>query len=82
MARGVALAAVAWSDISAAALPPKYERLRELEAVLGNDEVIQKLGDEVIEGIEATNGNRVWTARCAVVVTLVSAPNAPPIAGP
>jgi hypothetical protein len=67
-----------------AALAPNYERLRELEAILQNQELIQKLGIQSITSIEAA-GDATYTVRtatCTVVVTLVSTPNAPPLLGP
>jgi hypothetical protein len=65
-------------------MAPNYERLRELGAILGSDDVMQKLNHEVVAGIEAvgSGGYRVWTARCSVIVNLVGTPDAaPPIPG-
>ncbi len=75
---------IALTGPAAAALAPNYERIRELGAILQNQELIRKLGIQPIEGIETTGQNayRIWTAKCIVVVTLVAAPNAPPILGP
>lgn len=69
---------------AAAALAANYERLRELQAVLGSPELDRALGSRVIDSIEAQalHVYRVRAGNCAVVVTLVAAPNAPPIAGP
>ena len=78
----------AWASAASAALAPNYERLRELEAILQNQELIEKLGIQPIISIEA-GGNATYTVRtanCTVVVTLVSTPNAtpnaPPLLGP
>jgi hypothetical protein len=78
------LLALARADIAAAALAPNYERLRELGAILGSDDVMQKLNHEVVNGIEVTGGGgyRVWTARCSVTVKLVGTANVPAIPGP
>jgi hypothetical protein len=74
----------AWATAASAALAPNYERLRELEAILQNQELIQKLGIEEITSIEATRNTTytIRTATCTVVVTLVATPNAPPLLGP
>jgi hypothetical protein len=81
---GIAILAFAWADAGMAALAPNYERLRELEAILGSQDLQQKLGAEPIQGIEATGPDnyRVWTARCSITVNLVSTPSNPPIPGP
>jgi len=83
-ARGIVFFTVVWAGAVSAALAPNYERLRELEAILENQELIQKLGIQPIVGIEATGDSTytVRTANCTLVVTLVSTPNAPPILGP
>lgn len=79
-----ALVALGWAGVAAAALAPNYERLRELSAILGDDDLMQKLGHEVVDGIEATGDGRyrVWTGRCSIDVELAGTPNAPAIAGP
>jgi len=87
MMRPVALAivfALTGADIASAALAPNYERLRELEAILGDQDLIQKLGIQPIVAIEAT-GSSIYTVRtekCTVAVTLAGAANAPAIPGP
>jgi hypothetical protein len=71
------------ADVAAAALAPNYERLRELEAVLGSDELAGKIGSRPINGIEATGPStyRVWTDQCTITVNLVGASSTPAIAG-
>jgi hypothetical protein len=87
MRRWFALAlalALAGPRVAVAALSPNYERLRELEAILGDQDLIQKLGIQPVVEIEAT-GNSTYTVRtekCSVVVTLVSTPSAPAMPGP
>ena len=64
-------------------MAPNFERLRELSAILGSSELAAKLGNRIVEGLEAKGGNayRVWTAGCSVEVTLTDASSGPPIAG-
>ncbi len=78
---GLLLATVA---SALAALPPYYERTREMSAVIGDAEVKQKLGNREIVGIEAVAPAtyRVWSDRCWLEVKLVGKPHAPPLAGP
>ena len=88
MTRLVFLAAIVFAlaaaDTASAALAPNYERLRELAAILGDQDLVQKLGIQPIVGIEATGKSdyTVRTEKCTVAVTLVAAPNAPAIPGP
>ncbi|HZT87541.1 MAG TPA: hypothetical protein VFA12_06205 [Stellaceae bacterium] len=77
------LAALPCAPPAFAALAPNYERLRELAAILASPELAQKLGNDVVEGIEAGADHtyRVWTAKCSLVVTLVDAASGPPMPG-
>jgi hypothetical protein len=81
----IAALLLADADRVRAALPPYYERTRELSAVLSDPDVMQKLGGHEIRGIEAVEPGtyRVWSEVCSLDVKLVDkAQPGPPIAGP
>lgn len=80
---GLALIALTWASVASAALAPNYERLREFAAIFESPQLFEKLGNKVIEGIEAQgNGTyRVWTSNCSVIVMLVGA-SGPAMPGP
>lgn len=59
-----------------AALPPKYQRLAELNAVLANRDVGEALGDTPIDSVAyvRTDLYRVTAGRCRVDARIVSLP--------
>jgi hypothetical protein len=77
------LLTLSWVTAASGALAPNFERQRELTAILDNPALAQKLGNRVIQGIEAQGDNtyRVWTADCSVTVTLIDASANPPMPG-
>jgi hypothetical protein len=67
------------------ALPPKYQRLRELQAILATGAVAEAFPNgEQIEQIRAIGPDRyrVSSQRCAVEITIVDDPKAPAMPGP
>jgi hypothetical protein len=69
---------------AAAALPPQYQRMAELRAVLDDDRVAEAFGSAPIERIEYVRSDlyRVTAGRCRVDVALVDRPAPAGIAGP
>lgn len=68
-----------------AALPPKYQRLRELQAILGTPAVVEAFpGSEQIEEVRAIGPDlyRVRSQRCTLDVRIVNDPSAPAMPGP
>ena len=61
---------------AAGALPPKYQRLAELRAVLDNRDVGEALGDTPVDSITyvRTDLYRVTAGRCRVEARIVSLP--------
>jgi hypothetical protein len=79
---GATAAALLAATPAGAALPPKYQRIAELRAVL--DRVAEALGtDEEIDRIDyvRTDLFRVQAGRCHVDVAIVSLPTPPGIVG-
>jgi hypothetical protein len=77
LANLAALAAAALAACPAAgALPPKYQRLAELRAVLDNRDVSEALGDTPIESVAyvRTDLYRVTAGRCRVDARIVGLP--------
>ncbi len=72
------IAALSWLSVlstgpALAALAPKYERLRQLREVVGAPGLMEVLGDDPVERIEAVGPGvyRVTTGRCAVEARVV-----------
>jgi hypothetical protein len=80
LALGTAAAAVPVS----AALPPQYQRLAELQAVLEADGVADAFGGAPIDRVEYVRADlyRVSAGRCHVDVAIVGIPATSDIAGP
>jgi hypothetical protein len=73
------------ATIASAALPPKYQRLRELEAILASSEVTGAFPDsELIVGIEYVRPDRyrVRSAKCRLDVVLKDVPLPSGMVGP
>jgi hypothetical protein len=69
---------------ASAALPPKYQRIAELRAVLEHQGVVAALGEALIERIEYVRRDlyRVHAGRCHVDATIVGLPMPRGMAGP
>jgi hypothetical protein len=69
-------AAVLATSAALAALPPKYQRIAELRAVLDNHEVISALDDTPIDSVVyvRTDLYRVSAGRCRVDARIVDLP--------
>lgn len=67
-----------------AALPPKYQRLAEIRAVLDNRDVGEALGDTPVDSVVyvRTDLYRVTAGRCRVEARIVSLPMPDGVAGP
>lgn len=68
-----------------AALPPNYQRLAELRAILSHPDVIRAFGtNEPIERVEYVRADlyRVSAGRCHLDVAIVSLPSDRRVAGP
>jgi hypothetical protein len=81
--RSVLLCAAAAAGVPAsAALPPHYQRLAELRAVLAHPQVA-RMGQSV-DRIEYVKSDlyRVTAGRCRMDVTIVGLPTPPGMAGP
>jgi hypothetical protein len=76
-------AAVLATSAAPAALPPKYQRIAELRAVLDNREVIAALGDIPIDSVVhvRTDLYRVAAGRCHVDARIVDLPTPPGVVG-
>ena len=63
-----------------AALPPQYQRQRELLAIIENAAITDEFGIEGIESVESVGVDRyrVTGGRCALEVTIVDAPSTRP----
>ena len=69
---------------AAAALPPEYQRLAELEAILQSPDVSSRLMEAPIDAIERV-GEDIYSVRageCALEVRIVDDPSAEPMPGP
>jgi hypothetical protein len=69
---------------AAAALPPEYQRLAELEAILQSPDVSSRLMEAPIDAIERV-GEDVYSVRaaeCTLEVRIVDDPSAEPMPGP
>ena len=84
--RLIALSAAALSAVPAgAALPPNYQRLAELRAVLNHPAVGSEFGmDDPVERIEYVRADlyRVSSRRCRMDVAIVGLPMPRNMAGP
>lgn len=80
---GIAACALAASPASAA-LPPQYQRLAELRAVLAHGEVARAFGSTPIDRIEYIRNDlyRVTAGRCRLDVAIVGLPMPRGVAGP
>jgi hypothetical protein len=80
-ALGAALAAAAGP--ASAALPPNYQRIAELKAVLGHIEVGRAFGLQPIDRIELlrTDVYRVTAGRCRLDVAIIDLPTPGGVAG-
>lgn len=60
-----------------AALPPQYQRQRELQAIIADDSVIEAFGFEGIDAVEfvETDLYRVTGGACTLEVRILDAPN-------
>ena len=70
---------------ASAALPPNYQRLAELRAVLGHAEVIGAFGtNEPIDRVEFIRHDlyRVTSGRCHLDVAIVALPTPAGVSGP
>ena len=70
---------------ASAALPPNYQRLAELRAVISNAEVQRAFGtNEPIDRVEYLKHDlfRVTAGRCHMDVSIVSLPTPEGVAGP
>ncbi|MBN8499758.1 MAG: hypothetical protein J0M19_01235 [Sphingomonadales bacterium] len=79
------LVTVLAASAAQAALPPKYQRQRELEAIITDRGVISAFPDgELIQQIRwvAIDLYRVRSLRCTVDVRIVDDPSAPAMPGP
>lgn len=78
-----ALAAVLAAFPATAALPPKYQRLAELRAVLDDRDVSEALGDTPIDSVVhvRTDLYRVTAGRCRVDARIVGLPMPDGVAG-
>ncbi|MFM5930138.1 MAG: hypothetical protein ACKOPQ_04440 [Novosphingobium sp.] len=73
------------ASVAQAALPPKYQRLRELQAVLEAPGVASAFpDDQPIVRVEylAPDRYRVVSVRCLLPVSLADDPNSPAMPGP
>ncbi|MFM5908243.1 MAG: hypothetical protein ACKOPO_11775 [Novosphingobium sp.] len=80
-----ALALAFSAGAAQAALPPKYQRLRELQAILEAPGVASGFpDDQPIARVEFVSPDRyrVTSPRCAMIVAIVSDPSAPAMPGP
>lgn len=85
MRLALATAIAGSATIASAALPPKYQRLRELEAVLAAPEVTNAFPDsELIQSIDYLRSDlyRVRSAKCRLDVTLKDIPMLDGMVGP
>ncbi|HLL29558.1 MAG TPA: hypothetical protein VK403_01050 [Allosphingosinicella sp.] len=83
--RFLALAAPALAAVpAAAALPPQYQRMAELRAVLDDGKVAEAFGSAPIDRIEYVRSDlyRVSAGRCRLDVAIVDRPTPGGIAGP
>jgi hypothetical protein len=82
---GAAAVAAAWlASPATAALPPQYQRLAELQAVLENPDVAEALDGLLISRVEYVRPDlyRVRAGRCHVDVAIVGLPTPPGLTGP
>lgn len=79
----VAAATLAAAAPAAAALPPKYQRLAELRAVLAHDGIQERLGERLVERVEYVRVDlyRVHSGRCSVDAAIVGLPLPPGMVG-
>jgi hypothetical protein len=81
----VGLMALCCAAAAHGALPPKYQRLRELQAILNTSAVVEAFPNgEQIEHVRYVGPDRyrVSSKRCAVEVTIANDPKAPAMPGP
>ncbi len=84
VALGMLIAPVVMAQAQAA-LPPKYQRLRELQAILESSAITGAFPDrELIGKVEYLRPDvyRVSSLRCRMDVTIQETPNAPMMVGP
>ena len=82
---GIAAAAILSATPAGAALPPKYQRLAELRAVLEHPGVVAAFGDnQLVDGVDyvRTDVYRVRSGRCSLEVRIVDLPIPAGIVGP
>lgn len=78
---GIAVAALGVSAIAEAALPPRYQRQRELAQVI--DEASRTLVEPIDQvSYVGEDRYRVLAGRCAVIARIVSLPSVPMMSGP
>jgi hypothetical protein len=81
--RPLIIFAVLVSSISLAALPPQYQRLAELKAVLEHGAVIGAFLDQshLVEGIELVEADvyRVTGGNCVLIARIVDLPQQGPL---
>lgn len=60
-----------------AALPPQYQRQKELQAIIADDAVVDAFGFEGIGGVEFVEPDlyRVTGGKCTLEVRIVNVPN-------
>lgn len=77
-------ALLAGLSVAAAALPPYWQRSREIERIVGDPQVQDALGGAPIVSVTWTEEDRyeVRSEKCAVTVTIVDVPQDEAIAGP
>jgi hypothetical protein len=69
---------------ASAALPPQYQRLAELRAVLAHGEVARAFGSTPIDRVEYVRNDlyRVTAGRCHLDVAIIGLPMPRGVAGP
>lgn len=82
---GAAAAGAAWiASPARAALPPQYQRLAEMQAVLENDRVADALGGALVSRVEYIRRDlyRVTAGSCHIDVAIVGLRTPRDFAGP
>jgi hypothetical protein len=74
------IALLSMLSVARAALPPQYQRQKELAAIIADDEILAKLGRRVIDRIEHVGQDlyRISTESCSLDVRIVSDRDARP----
>lgn len=78
-----ALSAASLALPAAAALPPEYQRVAELKAILDNSDLVSALRGQMIERVEYVRPDlyRVTAGECFVMVSIVGKPLPPGMVG-